>query len=139
MTKQELQDLFQKGPIILDGATGSNLMAKGMPMGVCPEDWIYHHKDAIVSLQKAYVEAGTQILYAPTFTANRIKLAEYGMEDRLEELNRAMVRYSREAAGDRAFVAGDLTMTGRQLYPVGDLMFEDLVDVYKEQVRAILK
>ncbi len=139
MTKQELQDLFQKGPIILDGATGSNLMAKGMPMGVCPEDWIYHHKDAIVSLQKAYVEAGTQILYAPTFTANRIKLAEYDMEDRLEELNRAMVRYSREAAGDRAFVAGDLTMTGRQLYPVGDLMFEDLVDVYKEQVRAILK
>ena len=139
MTKQELQELFQKGPIILDGATGSNLMAKGMPMGVCPEDWIYHHKDAIVSLQKAYVEAGTQILYAPTFTANRIKLAEYGMEDRLEELNRAMVRYSREAAGDRAFVAGDLTMTGRQLYPVGDLMFEDLVDVYKEQVRAILK
>lgn len=139
MTKQELQDLFQKGPIILDGATGSNLMAKGMPMGVCPEDWIYHHKDAIVSLQKAYVEAGTQILYAPTFTANRIKLAEYDMEDRLEELNRAMVRYSREAAGDRAFVAGDLTMTGRQLYPVGDLMFEDLVDVYKGQVRAILK
>ena len=139
MTKHELQDLFQKGPIILDGATGSNLMAKGMPMGVCPEDWIYHHKDAIVSLQKAYVEAGTQILYAPTFTANRIKLAEYDMEDRLEELNRAMVRYSREAAGDRAFVAGDLTMTGRQLYPVGDLMFEDLVDVYKEQVRAILK
>lgn len=139
MTKQELQDLFQKGPIILDGATGSNLMAKGMPMGVCPEDWIYHHKEAIVSLQKAYAEAGTQILYAPTFTANRIKLAEYDMEDRLEELNRAMVRYSREAAGDRAFVAGDLTMTGRQLYPVGDLMFEDLVDVYKEQVRAILK
>lgn len=139
MTKQELQDLFQKGPIILDGATGSNLMAKGMPMGVCPEDWIYHHKEAIVSLQKAYVEAGTQILCAPTFTANRIKLAEYDMEDRLEELNRAMVRYSREAAGDRAFVAGDLTMTGRQLYPVGDLMFEDLVDVYKEQVRAILK
>lgn len=139
MTKQELQDLFQKGPIILDGATGSNLMAKGMPMGVCPEDWIYHHKEAIVSLQKAYVEAGTQILYAPTFTANRIKLAEYDMEDRLEELNRAMVRYSREAAGERAFVAGDLTMTGRQLYPVGDLMFEDLVDVYKEQVRAILK
>lgn len=139
MTRQELQDLFQNGPIILDGATGSNLMAKGMPMGVCPEDWIYRHKDAIVSLQRAYVEAGTQILYAPTFTANRIKLAEYEMEDRLEELNRAMVRFSREAAGDQAYVAGDLTMTGRQLYPVGDLMFEDLVDVYKEQVRAILK
>ena len=139
MTRQQLQDLLQKGPIILDGATGSNLMAKGMPMGVCPEDWIFHHKDAIVSLQRAYVEAGTQILYAPTFTANRIKLAEYGMEDRLEELNRAMVRFCREAAGDSAFVAADLTMTGQQLYPVGDLMFEDLVTVYKEQLQAILK
>jgi 5-methyltetrahydrofolate--homocysteine methyltransferase len=139
MTRQQLQDLLQKGPIILDGATGSNLMAKGMPMGVCPEDWIFHHKDAIVSLQKAYVEAGTQILYAPTFTANRIKLAEYGMEDRLEELNRAMVRFCREAAGDSAFVAADLTMTGQQMYPVGDLMFEDLVTVYKEQLQAILK
>ena len=108
-------------------------------MGVCPEDWIFHHKDAIVSLQKAYVEAGTRILYAPAFTANRIKLAEYGMEDRLEELNRAMVRFCREAAGDSAFVAADLTMTGQQLYPVGDLMFEDLVTVYKEQLQAILK
>ena len=92
MNRQQLYDLFQQGPILLDGATGSNLMDRGMPMGVCPEDWIYHHKDAIVSLQKEYVAAGTQILYAPTFTANRIKLAEYGMEDRLEELNRAMVR-----------------------------------------------
>ncbi|MDD6194342.1 MAG: homocysteine S-methyltransferase family protein [Lachnospiraceae bacterium] len=139
MKIQQLYDLLNKGPIILDGATGSNLMRRGMPMGVCPEDWIYQHKEAIVSLQKEYVAAGTQILYAPTFTANRIKLAEYGMEERLEELNRAMVRYSREAAGDDAFVAADLTMTGRQLYPVGDLAFEELVDVYKEQLRAILK
>lgn len=139
MKRQQLHDLLNKGPIILDGATGSNLMAKGMPMGVCPEVWIYDHKDAIVSLQREYVEAGTQILYAPTFTANRIKLAEYGEVERLEELNRAMVRYSREAAGDKALVAADLTMTGQQLYPVGDFLFEDLVDVYKEQLQAILK
>lgn len=131
--------LFEQGPVILDGATGSNLMAKGMPMGVCPEAWIYDHKDAIVSLQKEYVQAGTQILYAPTFTANRIKLEEYGAQDRLEELNRAMVRYSREAAQGKAYVAADLTMTGQQLYPVGDLEFETLVDVYKEQLQAILK
>lgn len=139
MTKQELMKLFEQGPVILDGATGSNLMAKGMPMGVCPEAWIYDNKEAIVSLQKEYVEAGTQILYAPTFTANRIKLEEYGAQDRLEELNRAMVRYSREAAQGKALVAADLTMTGQQLYPVGDLEFETLVDVYKEQLQAILK
>lgn len=139
MKKQDLFDLLEKGPIILDGATGSNLMAKGMPMGVCPEAWIYDHKDAIVSLQREYVEAGTNILYAPTFTANRIKLAEYGQVERLEEINRAMVRYSREAAEGKALVAADLTMTGQQLYPVGDFMFEDLVDVYKEQLQAIIK
>ncbi len=139
MTKRELYDLLNQGSVILDGATGSNLMLKGMPMGVCPELWLYEHKDAIVSLQREYVAAGTQILYAPTFTANRIKLAEYGVQKRLEELNRAMVRYSREAAGEKALVAADLTMTGQQLYPVGDLLFEDLVNIYKEQLTAILK
>lgn len=139
MTKKALYDLLDRGPVILDGATGSNLMRKGMPMGVCPEAWIFEHKEAIVSLQREYVAAGTQILYAPTFTANRIKLAEYHAEERLEELNRAMVRFSREAADDKALVAADLTMTGQQLYPVGDLMFEALVDVYKEQLAAILK
>lgn len=139
MKKTELYELLKNGPVILDGATGSNLMQKGMPMGVCPEAWIYENKEAIVSLQKEYVNAGTQILYAPTFTANRIKLEEYGEQERLEELNRAMVRYSKEAAKNKAYVAADLTMTGQQLYPVGDLLFEDLVDVYKEQLAAILK
>lgn len=139
MTKQEWKQLLKEGPVILDGATGSNLMAKGMPMGICPEAWIYEHKEAIVSLQKEYVAAGTRILYAPTFTANRIKLEEYGEQERLEELNRAMVRYSREAAQGKALVAADLTMTGQQLYPLGEMQFETLVDVYKEQLRAILK
>ena len=138
MTRQELYQLLEKGPVFLDGATGTMLQEAGLPVGVCPEKWIMEHPDVIRNLQRAYVEAGTQILYAPTFTANRIKLEEYGLQDQLVEINRTMVRLSREAAGDRALVAGDLTMTGKQLYPTGDLMFEDLVDVYKEQVRAIL-
>lgn len=138
MQSKELYDLQKQGPILLDGATGSNLMAAGMPMGVCPEQWIYEHKEVLISLQKAYVEAGSRILYAPTFTANAIKLKEYHQKERLVELNRAMVRFSREAAGTEAFVAGDLTMTGQQLYPLGDLQFEELVEVYKEQVSAIL-
>ena len=78
------------------------------------------------------------ILFAPTFTASRIKLKEYGLEDHLEEMNRKLVALSKEAAkGTNALVAGDLTMTGEQLYPLGDLMFEDLVDVYKEQAKII--
>lgn len=139
MTRQDIVQILEKGPLLLDGATGSNLQKQGMPINVCPELWIHEHPQVIMDLQRSYVDAGSKVLLAPTFTANRVKLAEYGLEDRLEELNRSMVAKTREAAGDRAYVAGDLTMTGRQLYPTGDMMFEELVDVYKEQVRAILK
>ena len=139
MTREAFRELVKNGPVILDGATGTNLQDAGMPVGVCPEQWILEHEDVMIRLQKDYVEAGTNILYAPTFTANRIKLEEYGLEEHLEEMNERLVGISREAAGDRALVAGDLTMTGQQLFPMGDLMFEELVDIYKEQVRAILK
>ncbi|SDW07544.1 5-methyltetrahydrofolate--homocysteine methyltransferase [Lachnospiraceae bacterium KHCPX20] len=139
MTKEDLYRLLEDGPVILDGATGTNLMKAGLPMGCCPEDWIRKNPKAMLQLQKEYVKAGTKILYAPTFTANRIKLAEYGLEGELEEINRAMVSISRQAAGDHALVAGDLTMTGQQLTPLGELDFEELVEVYKEQVNAILK
>ena len=79
MTKNELYRLLEDGPVILDGATGSNLQKAGMPTGVCPELWILEHEDALIKLQKDYVEAGTRILYAPTFSGNRIKLEEYGL------------------------------------------------------------
>lgn len=137
MTKQEFREYIKKGPIILDGATGTNLMDSGMPLGVCPEAWILEHPDVLLNLQKSYVEAGTNIVYAPTFTGNRIKLAEYGLEDRLEEINRSLVALSRKAVGDKALVAGDMTMTGQQLFPLGNLMFEELVEVYKEQARVL--
>lgn len=94
-----------------------------MPVGVCPEQWILENSEVLIDLQKRYVEAGTDILFAPTFTASRIKLKEYGLEDHLEEMNRKLVALSKEAAkGTNALVAGDLTMTGEQLYPLGDLM-----------------
>ena len=137
MTRQEFNNFLQQGAVILDGAAGTNLMAAGMPVGVCPESWILEHPQVMLDLQRAYVEAGSQILYAPTFTANRIKLREYGLDDKLEEMNQALAAISREAAGGKALVAGDMTMTGQQLFPLGDMMFEDLVEVYKEQARAL--
>lgn len=134
MTKQEFREYGRDRLIFLDGATGSNLLMRGMPGGVCPEKWISGHPDVLIGLQKEYVEAGTDILYAPTFTANRIKLAEYGLEQEIRELNLSLVAASREAAGGRAMVAGDLTMTGEQLAPLGHLDFEELITVYKEQI-----
>lgn len=130
--------MIESRVVVLDGATGTNLQKAGMPTGVCPEQWILEHPQTLIDLQKAYVETGTDIVYAPTFTASRIKLEEYGLEDRLEEMNRALVALSKEAvAGSEALVAGDLTMTGKQLSPIGDLPFETLVEVYKEQARVL--
>ncbi len=137
MTREEFKELVKNGPVILDGATGSNLQNAGMPVGVCPEQWILEHPQTMIDLQRAYVEAGTQILLAPTFTANRIKLEEYGLADKLVEMNHQLVAISKEAAGGKALVAGDITMTGQQLYPMGELQFEELVDIYKEQVKVV--
>lgn len=137
MKKAELRELVERRALILDGATGSNLQEAGMKMGVCPEQWVLENPKVLLQLQKEYVAAGTDILYASTFTANRIKLAEYGLEDKLVEMNHKLVALSKEAAGDQAYVAGDISMTGQQLYPIGDMQFEELVDIYKEQVMAL--
>ena len=139
MTREAFKKLVEGKIVILDGATGSNLQQAGMPTGVCPEQWILEHPQALIDLQRAYVQAGTDIVYAPTFTANRIKLEEYGLADRLEEMNRALVALSREAVqGSNALVAGDLTMTGKQLEPIGELPFETLIEVYKEQAGVLV-
>ena len=139
MDKKTFRKLFDEKILILDGATGTNLMAAGMPMGVCPEKWILENKSIMLDLQKAYLDAGTDILYAPTFTCNRIKLEEYGLEDDIVAMNTELVNISKEAVrlAGHGYVAGDITMTGKQLAPMGNLVFEDLVDVYKEQIRIL--
>lgn len=139
MNKQEFQALIKDAPIFLDGATGSNLQRRGMPTGVCPEQWILEHREIMVALQREFVDAGSQIVYAPTFTANRIKLREYGLEGQIAQMNHDLVALSKEAVKGKAFVAGDLTMTGEQLAPMGKLDFEELIDVYKEQIRYLVE
>ncbi len=142
MKKEQFQTLLQQKIIVLDGATGTNLQKAGMPTGVCPEQWILDHPDVLVDLQTDYINAGSNIVYAPTFSGNRIKLEEYGLQDRLEEINTKLVELSKKAVartGYRAYVAGNRTMTGRQLYPIGKLMLEDLIDVYKEQIQCLVK
>lgn len=139
MTKKEFNDRLKKRKLILDGATGSILQKRGMPVGVCPEEWIIENEDVLCNLQKEYIEAGSDVVYAPTFSANRIKLEEYGLSDNIKEINEKLVAVSKravkEAGADREIlVAGDITMTGRQVYPVGTLPFEELIDIYKEQI-----
>ena len=137
MTPSDFAARAKQGILILDGATGSNLRLAGMPVGVSTEAWVYGHPEAILALQRAYVDAGSDIIYAPTFMANRIGLGMHGLEDRLVELNRGLVALSKRAADGRAWVAGDITTTGKPLEPVGPMRYETLFDVYREQIEVL--
>ena len=142
MTREEFITLSKDHILYLDGATGSNLVKAGMPSGICPEQWILEHQDVMLQLQKDYVQAGTNILYAPTFTANRVKLAEYHLEKNMTSMIRDLVAISKKAAestpGHPVYVAGDLTMTGEQLKPMGKMELETLIDIYKEQILCLV-
>lgn len=137
MTREELRQMAVKYPVFLDGATGSNLQKAGMPTGVCPELWIIEHREILIKLQRDFKKAGTNIVYAPTFSGNRVKLAEYGLEERLDEINKMLVQISREAVGQECLVAGDMTMTGESLAPIGSMTLNRLVDIYKEQATSL--
>ena len=142
MTREKFIDFTKDHIIYLDGATGSNLVKAGMPSGVCPEQWILEHREVMLQLQKEYVQAGTNILYAPTFTANRVKLAEYHLEKNMSSMIHDLVAISKEATastpGHPVYVAGDITMTGEQLRPMGKMELEDLIAIYKEQILCLV-
>ncbi|MCQ2420764.1 MAG: homocysteine S-methyltransferase family protein [Clostridia bacterium] len=139
MTRTEFSAWCASGVHFLDGATGSNLMKAGMPKAVCTEKWNLEHPEAILALQRAYLQSGSEIVYAPTFGANRVLLANHGLEGKVSELNRALAALSRQAVGNAAMVAGDMTTTGRPVDPEDNGQYALLLDVYKEQAEALLE
>ena len=137
MNREEFAALCQSRPLLLDGATGSNLMKRGMPRGVCTELWIDAHPEILLDLQREYVAAGSDIIYAPTFSANRHTLEREGLGDQVSDLNRRLVALSRQAAGGKALVAGDMTTTGVPLEPNGPMEYNRLHEIYREQAAAL--
>lgn len=138
MKKELFQEYLKNRIMILDGATGTELQKRGMPKGVCPELWAAENPSVIMEVQREYVRAGSNVVYTCTFGGNRIKLEEFGLGDRTVELNRRLAQISREVVGSEGFVAGDLAPTGQFIRPLGDRSFEEIVDVYKEQVQGLL-
>lgn len=125
-------------PLILDGANGTELQKRGYDGSSCTEAWVLEHPDVMKKLQEDYVKAGSNIVYAPTFGANRVKLEENGIFNQVADFNRRLVAITREAvAGSKAIVAGDIATTGKFLAPLGDLTFADLYDIYHEQAEAM--
>lgn len=137
MTKEEFQKLTEK-VTLLDGATGSNLFVMGMPRGICSEEWILDHEDVLIQLQREYVEAGSQILCAPTFGANRFNLSSYGLGAHVEEMNHELVKISKKAVDKNAYVAGDITAIVKMIGMSPDATYEKAMERYKEQIRYLV-
>lgn len=124
-------------PVLLDGATGTQLQERGYDGSICTEQWVLEHPEAICDLHEKYIQAGCQVLYAPTFGANRIKLEEHGISGQTAEYNKKLVEIVKKNAAGRALIAGDMSPTGKFLEPMGDISFEELLDVYTEQAKAL--
>ena len=138
MKRSEFSEWCRAGVRLLDGATGTNLMRAGMPRGVCTEQWVLEHPQTILKLQREYAAAGSEVLYAPTFCANRCALKGYGLEERLHTMNVSLVQLTRKAAGAGVLVAGDMTTLGRPVEEDGAHSYQALLRVYREQAEALL-
>ncbi|MBO5923633.1 MAG: homocysteine S-methyltransferase family protein, partial [Lentisphaeria bacterium] len=138
ISRSQFRKLCDEKILILDGATGTELIKQGMPSGVSPELWVAEHPEAITAVQQAYAEAGSNIVYTPTFGGNEIKLAEFGLEERAFELNKTLAEISIKAVRSRGvMVFGDLAPTGKFVEPSGDWAFEEAVNVFKNQAKAL--
>ncbi len=138
MTKQQFREWVNEGIRVLDGATGTELQKMGMPLGVCPEKWVFENPDALLKIQRDYIESGSDIIYTCTLGGNRLKLQEYGIYD-VVQINREVAGLSKKAAAGKALVAGDMAPTGQMMQPFGMYTFEEIVNVYKEQVQGLLE
>lgn len=137
LTKEQFHEKISQGLQLLDGATGSNLQKVGMPRGCCTEQWILDHPDALVSLQRQYAEAGSQILYAPTFQAQPIALEKVGLADKTEEINAKLVALTRSVSKD-CLVAGNLTTLATFTDSFDEGNFDLLVENYRRQINGLM-
>jgi 5-methyltetrahydrofolate--homocysteine methyltransferase len=137
MTRTEFAALAARKIIVLDGATGTELIKRGMPGGVSPEAWVLENPGAIEAVHRAYYAAGSDLVYVPSFGANRVKLAEFGLAGKTTEINRKLAAIARKNAGSR-LIFGDLAPTGDFVEPVGEMAFEEAVSIYREQAAALL-
>jgi len=131
-----IQDLVAAGPVVTDGAWGTQLQQRGLEVGACPDGWNLTHPNRVEEVARAYVEAGSQVVLTNTFGANRLILARHGLSDHTAEINRAGVEISRRAADGKARVFASMGPSGVMLM-MGEVQPEQLGEAFAEQARAI--
>jgi len=133
-----LREYLSRGKsLVADGATGTMLMAAGLPAGTAPELWNVEQPEKILALHRAYLEAGSQIILTNTFGGTRLKLSKVGLGERARELNLAAAALARQAAAGQAYVAGDVGPTGELMKPLGPLTYEQALETFTEQAAAL--
>lgn len=137
LTKEAFHNLIAQGLFLLDGATGSNLRLAGMPRAESTEKWVLENPEILTNLQRRYAEAGSQILYAPTFQAQPIALEKLGLGDKCEQINARLVQLSRQAAPD-CLIAGNLTTLATFMDSWDENQFDTLVENYARQIRGLM-
>lgn len=131
-----LRSWLLNGPLITDGAWGTQLQALGLPLGVTPDTWNLDHPEHVESVARAYVDAGSQVILTNTFRANRVTLADSGMAHLVEPLNRAGVAISRRVATGKARVFASMGPTGKMLM-TGEVEPEAVTQAFSEQARVL--
>ncbi len=137
MNFQEFYELARTGIVFSDGAMGTMLQARGLSPDEPPELWNLTRPDDIKAVHEAYIEAGAMMLTTNTFGGNRIKLSAFGLQDKLKEINYAGVKIAKEASKGRAIVAASIGPTGKFIKPLGDMTFDEMYEVYKEQIEVL--
>ncbi|MFM8322618.1 MAG: homocysteine S-methyltransferase family protein [Chloroflexota bacterium] len=137
MEKSLAEALAAGDPLVADGATGTMLMAAGLPAGSAPELWNIEQPEKILALHNAYLQAGSQIILTNSFGGSPLKLAKAGLGERAHALNLAAARLAVQAAAGRAYVAGDIGPTGELMKPMGPLTYEAAFETFAQQAAAL--
>jgi 5-methyltetrahydrofolate--homocysteine methyltransferase len=134
---RSLLDLVSQRTVLLDGAIGTELMARGLPHGTFPEEWNIERPEVVKEVHRSYFLAGSDAVSTNSFGGSRIKLASHGLEARTAELNAVAARLAREVAPSGKSVAGSIGPTGKLLRPLGAFTEEEFESVFAEQARAL--
>jgi len=137
MAKKNLKEKITDGLLILDGAMGTQLMARGVEAGICNEMLNIESPEIILDIHRSYFNAGSEAVYTNTFGANEVSLGRHGLAEKVEQINAAAVKIAKQAVANDGYVIGDIGPSGEFLKPLGMLEPERLKSVYVKQAKAL--
>lgn len=138
MAMINLMERIRQGVFLLDGAMGTELIARGIEAGTCNDYLNISSPDVILDIHQAYLSAGSDAILTNTFGANKFALARHGLSDKVADVNAAGAQIARQATGQSRYVLGDIGPSGDFLEPLGDLKPQELKDAFAQQAQALL-